>query len=143
MSLIIFMIRGLAIVSFLLITLSGCKKTIEQIQEDLIMKAMTDGQWKITRFTDNGTDITSSFSTYKFQYYKDKTVDAINGSAVEKKGNWDGDAATMTTWANFDGVSAPLSLINGSWKIDNNSWTFVEATQTTGSGTRKMRLDKL
>lgn len=143
MSLIIFMIRRLAVAAFVLITLAGCKKTIEKIQEDLIIKAMTEGQWKITRFTDNGTDITSSFSTYKFQYYKDKTVDAINGSTVEKRGNWDGDAATMTTWANFDGVTTPLSLINGSWHIDNNSWTFVEATQTTSGGNKKMRLDKL
>jgi len=53
---------------------SNCKKAVEQIGEDLVIKAMTDGQWKITKFTQNGTDITSSFSTYKFQYYSNKTV---------------------------------------------------------------------
>jgi hypothetical protein len=49
----------------------------------------------------------------------------------------------MTTWANFTSAAAPLVLINGSWHIDDNSWTFVEATQTTAGETKTMRLDKL
>ncbi|HEX6191063.1 MAG TPA: hypothetical protein VFZ42_01810 [Chitinophagaceae bacterium] len=126
----------------ILISFTGCKKTIEKIQEDAIIKAMTDGQWKITSFTLNGTDITSSFSTYKFQYYSNKTVDAINNGSVEKTGTWDGDAATMTTSATFNGALVPLSHINGSWHIDNSSWTYVVASQS-GAQPKVMRLEKL
>lgn len=103
---------------------------------------MTDGQWVVTSFTKNGTDITSSFTGYKFQYYSNKTVDAIKNGAVEKTGNWDGNASTMTTWADFPNVNEPLSLINGYWHIDNNSWTFVVASQNNGSETKTMRLEK-
>ncbi len=124
------------------ITLSGCKKAIENIQQDLVVKAMTDGQWKVTSFTHNGTNITTDFSTYRFKYYSNKTVDAINSGTVEKTGSWDGNASTMTTYASFTAASYPLTLINGSWKIDNNSWTFVVATQTVGADTKTMRLDK-
>jgi hypothetical protein len=123
--------------------LSGCKKTIEKIQENAIISAMTDGQWSITSFVENGSDITTDFTGYKFQYYSNKTVDAIKNGSVEKTGTWDGDPVSMMTWANFAGVTAPLSLINGSWHIDDNSWTFVIATQTAGSTTKTMRLDKL
>jgi hypothetical protein len=123
-------------------TFSGCKKTIENAQEDLVIKAMTDGQWGVTNFTLNGTDITTSFSTYRFKYYSNKTVDAINSGTVEKTGTWDGDANTMTTSASFTSPAYPLSLINGSWHITRNSWTYVEATQTSGSDTKTMRLDK-
>jgi len=126
---------------FILICFS-CKKTIENIQEDLVIKAMTDGQWGITNFTLNGTTITGDFSAYRFKYYSNKTVDAINGGTVEKTGNWDGNAANMTTWANFNGAVYPLSLINGTWNITRNSWTYVEATQTNGSDVKIMRLDK-
>lgn len=122
--------------------LPGCKKTIENAQEDLVIKAMTDGQWGVTSFSLNGTDITASFSTYRFKYYSNKTVDAINSGSVEKTGTWDGDANTMTTSASFTSPAYPLSLINGSWKITRNSWTYVEATQTSGSDTKTMRLDK-
>ncbi len=127
----------------LLVTLAGCKKTIESVQEDLVIKAMTDGQWKVTTFTLNGTTITPDFATYKFKYYSNKTVDAINSGIVEKTGTWDANAATYTTSANFISPAYPLNLINGNWHIDRNSWTYVEASQTTGSETKTMRLDKL
>jgi|SRR5689334_14271306 hypothetical protein len=123
--------------------LPACKKTIQKKQEDLIIKAMTDGQWTVTSFTENGTDITTNFTGYKFQYYSNKTVDAIKNGAVEKTGTWDGDGPTMTTWANFTNATAPLDLINGSWHINDSGWTYVVATQTTGTDTKTMRLDKL
>lgn len=125
-----------------LFLLSACKKTIQSIEEDLVIKAMTDGQWAVTSFTRNGTNITSDFSTYRFKYYSNRTVDAINNGIVEKTGTWDGDASSMTTWANFTAAAYPLILINGTWHITRNSWTYVEATQTDGGETKTMRLDK-
>ena len=104
---------------------------------------MTNGQWSITNFTLNGTNITSDFAGYKFQYYSNKTVDAIKNGTVEKTGNWDGNASTMTTSANFPSAFNPLRLIYGTWSITNNSWTYVVATQTVGSDVKNMRLDKL
>lgn len=127
----------------LALLLSGCKKTIEQVQEDLVLKAMTDGQWRITNFINNGTTISADFVNYKFQYYSNKTVDAIKNGTVEKTGTWDGNASTMTTSANFTGAVYPLDLINGNWNITKNSWIYVEATQNIGVNTKFMRLDKL
>lgn len=134
--------KKITIYFFLIVLLAGCKKAVENIQEDLVIKAMTDGQWKITNFTQNGTNITADFALYQFKYYSNKTVDAIKNSTVEKTGTWDGDASSMTTWANFTSPPYPLNLINGSWHIDRNSWTYVEATQVNGSETKTMRLDK-
>lgn len=134
--------KRIVAIFFVLILLAGCKKTVEQVVGDAILQAMTDGQWAITSFTQNGTDITSSFSAYKFKYYSNKTVDAIKNGSVEMTGNWDGDANAMTTYANFTGASSPLSLVNGTWHITNNSWTYIAVTQTNGSETKTMRLDK-
>lgn len=125
-----------------LIFFSGCKKAVENIAEDLVIKAMTDGQWVITSFTQNGTDITSSFSGYKFQYYSNRTVDAIKNGVTERTGTWDGNATNMTTWANFPGAPNPISLINGTWNITRNNWTYVEASQTNGTEIKTLRLDK-
>jgi len=122
---------------------TGCKKTEEAVQEDLVIKAMTDGQWTVTSFVLNGTNITVDFSSYKFKYYSNKTVDAIKNGTVEKTGTWDGNANTNTTSANFISAAYPLHLINGSWLITKNSWIYVEATQTSGTDTKFMRLDKL
>jgi hypothetical protein len=137
-----FCMKKIVALLFLVSLFSGCKKAVENVQEDLVIKAMTDGQWGVTKFTLNGTDITTDFTNYKFKYYSNKTVDAIKSGLVEKNGTWDGNASSMTTWANFNSAAYPLSLINGSWQITRNSWTYVEATQVSGSDTKTMRLDK-
>jgi PBP1b-binding outer membrane lipoprotein LpoB len=135
--------KQVIIVLLLAIILAGCKKNIEKIKENAVISAMTDGQWIITNFVNNGTVITSDFSSYKFQYYSNKTVDAINNGVVEKTGTWDGDASTMTITANFPNAGPTVTLINGSWHIDNNSWTFVVASQISGSQAKTLRLEKL
>lgn len=139
--LILLMKNPLFLIPFILL-LAGCEKTIEKIKEDAIIKIMTEGQWAITSFARNSSDITTSFTGYKFQYYSNKTVDAIKNGIVEKTGTWDGDGATMTTWANFTGATTPLNLINGSWHIDNSGLTYVEASQTITGEIKTMRLDK-
>jgi len=126
----------------LFVLLSGCKKSIQDKQEDLVILAMTDGKWAVSIFTLNGTTITPDFSGYRFKYYSNKTVDAINNGVVEKTGTWDGNSSTMSTSANFTGAVYPLNLINGNWHIDRNSWTYVEASQTVGSDTKTMKLVK-
>jgi len=131
------------LLSLLLLCLFGsCKKAIEKKKEDIVIAAMVSGQWTITNFEYNSNTITSDFSGYKFQYYENKTVDAIKNGSVEKTGTWNGDASNMTTTANFSNVIVPLSLINGVWHIDDSGWTYVVATQTTGGETKKMRLEK-
>ena len=126
-----------------IILLNSCKKTKEAIAQDLVVQAMVSGQWVITKFTQNGTDITTNFSGYKFQYFENKTVDAIKNGVKERTGSWDGNASAMTTWADFPAAPTPISLINGTWNITNTSWTYVEATQTIGVETKTLRLDKL
>jgi len=78
--------KKITIYFFLIVLLTGCKKAVENIQEDLVIKAMTDGQWKITSFTQNGSNITADFALYQFKYYSNMTVDAIKNSTVEKTG---------------------------------------------------------
>jgi len=134
--------KVITIVSFFLV-LSGCKKSIDKLKENAVISAMTDGQWFIKSFIKNGTTITSDFDGYKFQFYSNNTVDAIKNNIVEKTGTWNGDAATMTIGADFPNVVIPLSLINGNWHVDNNSWTFVVASQKSGNEVKTMRLEKL
>ncbi|MEJ0102803.1 MAG: hypothetical protein WDO19_09715 [Bacteroidota bacterium] len=134
--------KPLPVLFFILVFFSSCKKAIENALDDAIIKAMTDGQWAITSFKKNGTDITTEFSSYTFQYYSNKTVAAIKDGTVEYTGTWDGSAVNKTTWASFPGDSLPVTLLNGTWKITNNTWTYVVASQINGSEIKTFRLDK-
>ncbi len=135
--------KKFTIALLLFVSLASCKKTLEEKARDIVLDAMTSGKWEITKFTVDGNNITSDFAGYSFQYHKNETVDAIKDGSVQSTGSWSGDAANMRISANFTNVSEPLLLINGQWSITNNSWTFVEASQTIGSQVKTLRLDKL
>lgn len=135
--------KKLLISVLLILPFLSCEKKKEEIGQDLVIQAMTSGQWVVTKFILNGTNITTDYSEYKFQYHSNKTVDAIKNGATEKTGTWDGNATAMTTWANFPNATHPLILLNGTWQITKNSWTYVEASQTNGTDVKTFRLDKL
>lgn len=122
-----------------LLLLAGC---IKKKQEDMVVNAMVNGQWKVTSFKKGATDLTSDFTPYKFQFKTDFTVDAINNGTVEKTGSWNADATTQTITSNFSNALNPLLFLNGTWQITNNSWTWVEAKQTQNSELWTLRLDK-
>lgn len=136
--------KNTLLIIFLTCTLLGCKKSVtETIQENIVVKAMTDGQWKVTRFMKGPADVTVQFSPYLFQFRSDKTVEAINNTNIESRGTWNADATARTITSAFGSNAAQtLTLLNGTWLITNNSWTFVEATQTVNNEVRTLRLDK-
>jgi hypothetical protein len=139
------LLRAVLLLCCFSMSLSCNKSNISPLpgsQEDLVILAMTSGKWFVKSFSVNGNDSTSRFASYEFQYYSDKTVDAIKNNSSREKGNWDGNSSNMTTYANFPAAVNPLIMINGTWKIDRNSWTFVEASQTNGSEVKRMRLEK-
>ena len=127
-----------------LIAIVGCsKEKKQQIAENLVLKAMTDGQWKVTGFVKGSSNITSSFSSYKFQFKSNLTVDAINNSVVEKTGSWNADPNAQSITSNFVNATDPLIYLNGTWHINQTTWTSVNATQTVGSEVWTLQMDKL
>ena len=127
-----------------ILSLFSCKKTIEEIQTNAVIQAMTSGQWKMVNFKIGTTDHTSEFAPYAFQFHANYTVDAIKNSAVEASGNWNASAENKTITSNFSpSATNPLPYLNGTWKITNNSWTYVEANQEVNGTTRFLRLEKL
>lgn len=124
---------------FFLILIAGC---VKKKQEDMVVNAMVNGQWKVTNFKKAGSDITTDFANYKFQFKTNFTVDAINSGTVEKTGSWNADATAQTITSSFTNAVDPLVLLNGTWQITNNSWTWVEAKQTVNGELLNLRLDK-
>lgn len=128
--------------SILTLCIASCAKTIEATKEDLVIKAMTDGQWRVTKFIKSSADITTNFSPYKFQFRANNTVEALMNASIETTGSWNADAAARTISSSFTNANATVSLLNGTWQITNNSWTFVEATQSVNGEVLTLRIDK-
>ena len=137
------LLPALAILFFIV---SCSPEEVEQTtQENIILNAMTNGQWKVTSFIKGSSNVTTDFALYKFQFHKTLTVDAIlvSNNAVEKSGTWNADAVAKTITSHFTNANATLTLLNGTWLITKNSFTYVEASQTVGGEMRTLRLDKL
>jgi NADPH-dependent glutamate synthase beta subunit-like oxidoreductase len=126
--------------------LVGCKKAIqktqEQIAEDIIVTAVTDGRWTVTAYND-GTDLLSEFTGYEFQFKKDRTVDAIKATATESTGVWQGDGLKREITSDYPNTASPtLQRLDGLWKIADNNWTWVKATQTINGKLTTLELRK-
>ena len=126
---------------FLLLFFFSCNK--EEMAKNAVINAMTSGYWKVISFKSGSTSVTTNFAAYKFQFRENLTVDAINNSVVENTGTWTADPNAKTITSNFPNANSTLSLLNGTWLITNNSWSFVEASQTVGGEIRSLRLEKL
>jgi len=132
-------------VLFLALSSFGCiKHAIEQKQEDLVVKAVTDGQWKVVWYHCNGQYV-SDFVPYAFQFKTNNTVDAINNGTVEKTGSWQASAESKTITSNFSNTNSyALLLLNYTWTITGSTWTSVNARRVNAPGdTCFMHMEKL
>jgi hypothetical protein len=110
----------------LLSGLSGCSKSIEEQQRELIVGIMTDGRWLVQVFQDQNTDLSPEFNGYEFQFIANGTVQAIKGSSVTE-GTWSASASNYSITSGFPTGDATLKRLNDTWRITNNTLRFVEA----------------
>ncbi|MEI6948495.1 hypothetical protein V9K67_14975 [Paraflavisolibacter sp. H34] len=127
----------------LLLSLTCCKKIKENIQEEAVLDVVTSGQWKISRFQKGDSTLTREFSAYRFRFQGNLKVEALKDGTPEAEGTWTGDQATQTITSRFTTTQRPLVLLNGAWKINRGSESFVEASQAHSESTCHIRLEKL
>jgi hypothetical protein len=125
---------------FCILVFTHCNK--EEAKQDAVILAMTAGQWKVTSFVNNGSDITTDFTGYLFKFNQNLTVDALKNSTIEKTGTWTADATSKTITSTFSNASATLTLFNGTWTINDSGWDFVVASFNGGGDVRSLRLQK-
>lgn len=128
------------LMSTLLLSLS-CKKAIEQKQDDLIMKAITDGTWIVEQYFENGSNISYEFLNYDFKFSNNGIVTgAIAGDTT--KGVWSGSSSTASITSTFPTSATPLVKLNAVWKITDSYWDYVEAVTKIGSDSMILHLRK-
>jgi len=119
----------------------SCKKYIQQQEQNALVNIITNGNWVITRYLQNGADITASFSGYVFQFQTNGTVTGINGT-INTNGTWSGDITTKTITSDFPSAGAPLDNLNAVWKITDSYVDSVAAMTTTDTSTNILNMHK-
>ena len=107
----------------------SCKKYVQQQEQKEALSIMTDGEWYVSGYLQNDSDITASFSGYLFKFDADNTLTATNGT-FSTTGQWSDNIAALTITTNFPGASTPLVKLNETWKITDSYTDSVAAKST-------------
>ncbi|HLK29029.1 MAG TPA: hypothetical protein VKT28_10615 [Puia sp.] len=129
------------LVLFLSGSFSSCKKLVEQQEQNAAMNIITNGVWIVQSYKENGTDITTSFSGYVFQFKQDGTVVGTKDTN-SASGTWSANVNNRTITSNFPNAATPLIKLNGVWKITDSSVDYVVANATINDSTENLRLQK-
>jgi hypothetical protein len=123
------------------VQLVSCKKYIQQQEQNALVNDITSGVWVVTRYLQNGTDITSTFSGYVFQFQSNGTVVGTKGT-TSTNGTWSGDITTKTITSDFPTAGDPLDKLNAVWKITDSYVDSVAAVCTTDTSNNILNLHK-
>ena len=104
--------RNLVLLVLVVLFMGSCQKVVEQTQLNALMKLITNGQWKVTTYKQDGVDVTSQFEPYSFQFKESGTVDAIKNGQVDKTGTWVGNTTNLSIESSFGNVEPPPNLLN-------------------------------
>lgn len=126
---------------FALFISMSCKKAIENKAQDMIMDAITNGEWIVEQYLEDSNNISNQFLNYSFKFYTDGTVTGIVSSTTTN-GTWVGNATDYTINSEFPSASDPIKKLNGLWKIKDSYWDYVKAEMVTSSGTNVLFLRK-
>ena len=109
----------------------SCKKYIQNQEQKQALAVMTDGEWYVSGYEQNDSNITASFSGYLFKFDANNTVTGIiNNDSVQ--GEWLVNISGRTITSDFPGAGYPLNQLNETWYVDD-SYTDSVSAQCTDS----------
>ncbi|HEX6430960.1 MAG TPA: hypothetical protein VF008_24895 [Niastella sp.] len=135
-------LQPLILTGFLTLFISmSCKKAIEKKAHDMILDAMTNGEWIVEQYLEGDKNISNQFLDYSFRFYEDGTVTGTISSTTTS-GTWAGNVSDYTIASDFPGATDPLKKLNGVWKMKDSYWDYVKAERATSNGTNVLMLRK-
>jgi len=111
------------------IFLVSCKKFIQQQEEKAAISIVTSGEWYVSGYEQNDSNITTAFSGYLFKFDANNTVTGIiNGDSTV--GEWLVNISAKTITSDFPGAGYPLNQLNETWLITDSYTDSVSAKST-------------
>jgi hypothetical protein len=137
--------RLVPIAPLLLLLLFSCKKYIQHQEQDAIEAVMTTGQWYVTGYEQNDSNITAAFSGYLFKFDGNNTVTGTLGNGnIAVSGQWSDNINNRTITTNFPGATTPLVYLNETWTLTDGYTDSVSAksVDTVNHTTNILQLKK-
>ncbi len=135
--------KATSIVAILLLSLffSSCEKAEQFIQKAVLSQVITSDRWVVETFAVAGTDVTSEYAPYEFEFHKNGTVTAFK-STQTIVGDWKEDLNALSIETYFNDPAVTLQRFNNIWYIGKSAATYVEARAVTATGVLNLKLVK-
>lgn len=127
----------------LLWALPGCKKAVDNAQEDALFEIITNNTWIVTKLEIGGTEYKSEFSPYQFQFSRNGTVAAKQTGMPDVNGQWNLNLSNLSILVDYNSAGLPLSRSSGLWFISGTTFTTVDATRVEAGVTYKLSIRAL
>jgi hypothetical protein len=127
MPVIIYKSRFFIAVAFatLLLLLGGCKKVIEQKQQNLFEDNIINRDFVVSLATDNGADITAQFSGFTFRLAKNTLLDGpmtASNSLFSIAGTWSANDDYSKLTINLPSTTIPsFAFLSREWKFTSKA----------------------
>ncbi|WP_276485192.1 hypothetical protein [Paraflavitalea pollutisoli] len=131
----------LVLVVMLAFAASSCQKLIDKKKEQIAMEFITTHDWYVEQYLDGEVDVTSEFTNYVFHFNTDYSVTGVRANEVHT-GTWQPEITTISIISQFATAPAPISKLNGTWKLKDSSTEFVKAEMPGTNGKKVLRLRK-
>jgi hypothetical protein len=135
-------LKPLILTGFIALLFSAsCKKAIEKKAQDMVMEAITSGEWIVEQYFEGSNNLSNQFQDYYFRFNSDGTLTGTVNSNVTN-GTWTPNISDYTINSEFPTAVDPLKKLNGVWKLKDSDWDYVKAEMTTSDGTKLLILRK-
>ncbi|MBK8710599.1 MAG: hypothetical protein IPL97_01760 [Niastella sp.] len=120
---------------FLLISFTSCQnKTDDMTPDPQVELALTQGTWRVSDYTVNGSDQSGLFNGYSFTLNQNGTASANNGTITN--GTWASTTNNGTKTISIDlGTGMPLIILNQAWKVGEFNFNTVNLSVSSTNPT--------
>ncbi|MBK7432942.1 MAG: hypothetical protein IPI66_02935 [Chitinophagaceae bacterium] len=96
---------------------------------------LVQSNWRITYYSDNGTEGTSDFNGFKFTFSANGTVSAAN-DILAIPGNWSSysDDSRNNLLLNFSNILPVIATLNHDWHIIEKTTIKIRLEDVSGGG---------
>ena len=123
---------------FFILSVTSCKKDDTSTIEGQIRTNVESGTWRITKFIDSGTDETSNFTGYNFDFGTSGSVTATNGTnsytgtwSISDSNSDDDNLSDLDFNLNFN-LTNNFQDLNDNWDFISQSETKIELIDVSG-----------
>ncbi len=96
--------------------------------------ALTQGTWRVSDYTVNGSDQSGLFNGYSFTLNQNGTASANNGTITN--GTWASTTNNGTKTISIDlGTGMPLIILNQAWKVGEFNFNTVNLSVSSTNPT--------